>query len=413
VFKGAKVAKAVKAIAGAGSATGVISGSRFVEELAQGENLESAAREALDAGVSAGAVALALPIATGQVKALAGKLASVSKKSVAKINEVLNGIPAKDYSFALERELQGKSIFKGPFDSQRTFDAIGKRAQKAMLHISREAGSAVGAETKALRGIEQKIDTSRALDKVDDLLNQSSFEGETALKKADIKIIDEIRKKLSANGGQMSPGKMHVIKRKIWNELPSRSFPSQTVSKASTEGQGILKQIGNAVNQELRAVSTGYAAANDRFSKIKNIEDRIRTQLGDKNVARNLKNLYRKDLSTQSLFEEVNELAPKGFKFMDQIRAANARDVFSQIAPGLGGGSGGLQGAMNILRGSLIATRPSPLAATALAVAASPRLGGVAGVKAAGAIPGTARGASALAEKIAPIAVSRASNSEK
>ena len=64
---------------------------------------------------------------------------------------------------------------------------------------------------------------------------------------------------------------------------------------------------------------------------------------------------------------------------MDQIRAANARDVFSQIAPGLGGGSGGLQGAMNILRGSLIATRPSPLAATALAVAASPRLGGVAG----------------------------------
>lgn len=441
VFKNAAIAGAIKKSVTAASTGAVVGGARFVEELAKGEDIEQSIQSAARAGVSSGAIVLGLGAAGATAKSvatLAKKITPFTKKTTAQVGELLNSIPADDFTHALDQELAGKSILKGPFDSKRSFDAIGKRVQKAVNFLDKQAGKEVGAEKAALRGNTTKTTTEGVLRQLDDMVAEKTTGVESTLEPRDLKIINNFRKKLvtavkgtpgktdpvtlkvtdAAPGGEkpreLLVGELNNIKTQIQNALPESAFDAQTVSKISREGQGILKKLTGVIKEEVGTKVPKLAEVNQRFSKIRNLRERVATKLKDENVARNVKNLYNKDTFTQDLFKEIDELAPKGLKFQSRLRNAVVRDVFDQIAPGRGGGSGGAQGFMNnIVRGGVVAGSTAalgPVGGVAAAALVSPAVGGKGIVKGAGKLAAAGKLGSQLGpvlERSAAIAGSR------
>tara|TARA_Y100001956_G_C4127266_1_gene190918 strand:+ start:1830 stop:3542 length:1713 start_codon:yes stop_codon:yes gene_type:complete len=416
VGKGAKLAKAGKAKFGkpgevigryasqASQAIGFNAAPRLVEELAKGEDLEASLETAKNAGVGAGAIALALPLVGGGAKKISEKLAPFTKKSISETQEILTSIPSDDVQYALNKELAGKTIFKGPFEAKRSFDIIGKRVQKAINYIDKEAGKAVGVEKKLLKKSNVKLNTNPITQKIDEMMDEKSFEGITSLDKKDIKLINQFKENLKSDD-LMHVAKLHVIKNKINNALSKKAFDQQTVRTISSEGEGILKETANDINKLISDSIPSYAQVNEKFSKIRTLRDRLKTKLKDENVARNVKNLYNKDTFTQELFFEIDELAPKGFKFKDKLRTAVVRDAYQQLAPGRGGGSGSGQGVMNILRGGIIGATgiTSPIMGIAGAALTSPAIGGKTTIQALGAAPRAVRALGGYSRLAIPI----------
>jgi|TARA_Y100000034_G_scaffold17956_1_gene19799 ElaB/YqjD/DUF883 family membrane-anchored ribosome-binding protein len=408
-FKGTKAGKvASKLIKGAitGATTApTVSASRFVEELASGENLEKSVDDAKKAGVSAGAVAMALPLIGGGINLMSKIMTPLTKKSAGFISEVLSSVPQESYKRALDKELKGQSIFKGKYDS-KVFEGLGKKAQNAINHINKEAGKEVGAQKAALRNANIKISSQRVIKKLDDMVAEKEFGGETSLKASDLKLIRSFREKLLQDKGNLQAAKLNVIKNQINNELPKTAFDPQTVSKISSEGQGILKSLAQEINSDISSAVPSFAKVNQKFSQVRGLRDRLQSKMKDENVGRNLRNLYNKDGTTQQLFEELNDLSPSNLKFIDELKDNVARAPFEEIFPGLGGGSGSGQGAANIGRLFLAgqaSTSLSPQAGVGALLLTSPKTQKAllrTGVKATKGLP-------PLIERGLPIGVSR------
>lgn len=363
--------------------------ARFAEEEAKGEDIETSIQKAKESGVGAGAITLGLAGTGKGASYIANKIAPFTKKSVSAIQQGLTSIPKDRVEYAVNKELAGESIFKGSFDPARTFHSIGKRVQKAINYLDKESGKAVGKEKELLKKTNIKLNTNPIIDKIDNMVNEKSFQGVTSLDNKDIKLINQFKEQLKSND-LVHVGKLNVIKNKINNSLSKTAYDPQTVRKMSSEGEGILKETAKEINKYISESVPSYAQANQKFSKIRTIRDRVKTKLKDENVARNVKNIYNKDEFTQQLFFEIDELAPKGMKFQEKLRKAVVRNDYEQIAPGRGGGSGGGQGLLNLIRGGIVGgsvMSGSVPGALAIGAAVSPALGGKATVKALGAVP--------------------------
>ena len=396
---------ATKAGTQATQAAGINAGSRFAEELSKGESVDKSIKDATDAGVGAGAVFLALPVVGGGVKKLAEKIAPFTKKAVSSIEEILTSVPRDDVYFALNEELSGRSIFKGAFDSKRAFSVIGKRVQKSINHLNKEAGKEVGIQRTLLKNTNVKLNTNSIIKNIDNMIEEKSFQGVSSLAKKDIKIINQFKKELESDS-LVHVAKLHVIKNKINNSLSKNAFDKQTVGAISSEGEGIIKKTASEINEYISNSVDSYKKANEKFSKVRTIRDRLKNKLKDENVERNIKNLYKKDTFTQGLFEELDELSPKGLKFQSKLKRAVVRDMYQEIASGKGGGSGSSQGILNLMRGGFIAGAYSAgggagtLAAAALV---SPSIGGKATVKALGAAPRMGRALGSVSRLAIPL----------
>lgn len=347
-----------KAAVQAGKQSGIISGSKFVEELSKGDDVEESAKTALKAGVSGGAVALGLPLAFKSGKKVAELLSpaiKVGKKGLAAVSEAFNSVPQEMFERALDKELKGQSIFKGKW-SLRVFNSIGKKAQSAINFVKKEAGKEVGEEVAALKGSKQTINAKGIISKIDDMIEQRAAGGETSLEKKDLKIINDIKNKLITDL-EMNVGKANIIKRQINNKV---KFQTETVKTPSSEGQGILKQVAKDINDSIADVVPKYREVNEKFSKVSNLQDRLKSQLKDVSVERNVRNLFNDKTSkfSQELFEELDEIAPKNLKFIEQLKDSVARAPFEEWFPGRGGGSGGPQGIANFLRLGSLTVKP-------------------------------------------------------
>lgn len=339
-----------KAAVQAGKQAGIISGSKFVEEMTKGEDIKQSAKQAAEAGVTGGAIALALPLSFESGRKVVDVLKpmlKVGKKGVAAASEAINSVPREYFERALDKELSGQSIFKGKWNP-RVFDTLGKKAQRAINYVRKEAGEAVGKEAIALKGSKETISTKGIIDNIDELISQRSVGGEIALEPKDIKLIQSFRDKL-AGDENMVVGKANIIKRQIQNKV---KFKTETVNTPSSEGEAILKKVAGNINDLISDVSPKYREVNKRFSEIASLQDRLKTKLRDESVERNIRNLMndKSALNTQELFRELDSVAPKNLKFMDKLEDSVARAPFEEWFPGRGGGSGGAQGIANFLR---------------------------------------------------------------
>ena len=389
----------------AGQQAGVNLIARFGEEQVKGEDIETSIQKANESGVGAGAITLALAGTGKGASYLANKIAPFTKKSVGAIQEALTSIPRDRVEYAINEELAGRSIFKGVFEPKRAFQAIGKRVQKAINYLDKEAGKAVGKEKELLKKSDVKLNTNPIISKVDDMVSEKSFEGITSLDEKDIKLINKFKDQLQSDD-LVHVGKLNVIKNKINNSLSKKAYDPQTVGVVSSEGEGILKEMANEINKNISNAVPSYGKANKKFSQIRTIRDQIKTKLKDENVAKNVENIYNKDDFTQQLFFEIDKLAPKGMKFQEKLRKSIVRSDYEQAAPGRGGGSGGAQGLLNLIRGGIIggsAMSGSIPGALLGAAAVSPAIGGRMITRGLGNIPRVSAGLGAYSQSTIPL----------
>lgn len=352
---------------------GINSGAHFIEKMSSEGDPDKAIQAAKDAGVSAGAISLALPFVEGGIGKLAEKISPIVKQSVAHVAEALSSIPADHYEHALNKVIAGEDFFAKKFDKS-SFEKIGDKAQQAVNFIRTKAGEATKVERDVLKSIDQKVDVGNIASQLKDLVKEKGFvnprsgELSTSLMPTDVKKINEISKRLENKDG-LYPGELYVLKKKINNFLPKNVFDTQTVSQLSSEGEGVLKKVAESINEKLKEISTPYAEANASYSQISDIAKRLKSKLKDENIAKSLRTLSQKDETTQSLFQELDDLAPKNLKFMDQLKDEKVRESFDKLLP-----SGGKFGGANLLRYALIggASKASPVLGALAAVSESP-----------------------------------------
>jgi hypothetical protein len=286
--------------------------------------------------------------------------------------------------------MSGDSIFKGKWNP-KVFDTIGKKVQEAVNYVRSETGNATRVERDALRGSNKKLKVDELINRIDNQIESSKYGRVQALQEGDLNEINKVKNQLvkySKNGG-IEPQELHAIKRNIQQSVDYRYG---TIRKTSSEGDAVLKGIAEEANTILGTTFSTYKDANEKYHAISTIKDRLLSKLKDENIARNLKNLYGKDETTQLLFQELDELAPEKLKFMDELKDAIARQPFEELFPGRGGGSGSKEGFANILRIAGIAHSATlfPVAGAVESAMVSP-LANKFGIQAAGKVPGVAK----------------------
>ena len=416
-----------------------IQAGRFVEELAKGESLEQSSRQAVKSGVSGAAVAMALPLIGGAarnlgregVSFLSQKLAPISrfvKNALTETASVISSVPKRAFQTALRKELSGESIFKGKFDSLKVFSSIGKKTQRAINWALSEKGQDVGNVKEIARKSGLKINTTPVSELADFEIAKSSagkltsleptakVDGGTlfsvskdklsSLEPTDLKIIRDFKKML--NKQDLKIDQAMVIKDKINNRI---TFDGQTVAKPSKNAKRILKRMAAQLDELITDGVEGFPAlkeANEKFSQISKIRDRLLTRLKDENVERSVKRIYKESTFIQDLFTELDEVVPDSHKFMDELDIAIARDAFDQIVPGLGSGDGLKSIASTAFRGLAVAAAGSqagPAGMAAAGAALSPAIGGQATVRGVGALNRAAQGIGRGAQSLGGLSV--------
>ena len=322
-------------------------------------------------GIAARASKLGLALDSTS-KAIMEPIAKTAGKTIGFVGEMLSSVPSEYIERAIKKEVAGDSVFKKDVP---ILEELGRRAQSAINHIVKKAGEAVGEETKALgrRNILIRSDDLGGM--IDNIVSGKEVEGISLLKDADKKEIEMIKEMLkpdrtvkvnvapqfgeglvktegalinqSEDTAAISVQKMNQIKRKIYQMV---KYDPQTVKATSSQGDAVLKEIASELDKRIVAAVPEMGKVNDKFSKIIDLKDRLKNQLKDENVAKNLKNLSNKDEFTRSLFAEVDAIAPDKYKFFEHLQDRTVKDAFDNLFPGRGGGSGSQQGFANILR---------------------------------------------------------------
>lgn len=307
------------------------------------------------AGGSIGAINNALKTPGNLAKAQRVKnflqpIANASKKSVAFVGELLSSVPQEIY----EKAISKPEILKKPFEGAKTWRNIGEKAQKAVNYVTKEAGKQVREETDLLSNVSDLIDAEKYATNISDLASQTIKGRVQTLSGKGRRLVGQVENQLldlatdPEMGGKVTAQELHGVKKQIDNLV---SYNSETVKQLGDVGERLLKDVRKTINSDLREISADYAAANDKFSKIAEINNVLKTRLKDKKLATNIKSIANAaDTFELNILKELDEVAPKALKFVDDIDSAVINEPFSQLFPGRGGGSGGQQGGANIMR---------------------------------------------------------------
>jgi len=290
---------------------------------------------------------------TAQIKNLLQPIANFTGNSLAFIGETLTSIPRQFLEKAIRREVSGKSILKGTLKRPENFKKLGVKAQVALNEIVKDAGKQVGVEKTALRNVKGLIDIDDVINSIDDDVAEFAGDRISGLTDIDSKKIDKVKDMLlTLATDPKKPGASASELLNVRNQIDDAvKFTTETVSKASPQGERILKKARKTIVKKLESKSKSFAEANKRFSKLADVKQRLVIRLKDANVARNVKSMViQEDDFFRNALKEVDELAPKGLKFYDELENEVIRHAMAELFPGRGGGSGGTQGVANFLR---------------------------------------------------------------
>lgn len=336
------------------------------------------------------------------------------------ISEILAGVPREATQRAVDKEMAGESIFKGAWKPKQTYEELGKKAQNAVNWIQNAASREVAQSKKLLKGTNIAVDTMPIIANAQKQIKDMTFDGVSKLTSSDVKKIDELLELLRPGTETIKETVPRVVEKSISpsdfitestvfspvretvHETVERIVPKPvsleklqgikekaqsmadysfgTVKETSEAGDRIIKGIAHGIREHIEQsapdkIRIPLMEANERMARIASIKERLLKKLGDENVARNLKNFYTKDATTQSLFRELDALAPSQLKFIEELEDTLAREPFEMIMPAHGYTTGGTQGVGNIFRGGILTAgvlkRPDLLP---MALAFSPKI---------------------------------------
>ena len=278
-------------------------------------------------------------------------------KGVSEVASALSSVPSEFIVRAFTKEAVGQSIFKGKFRPER-FRELGNRATASIQYLRNLAGKEVKNETTALRNTDNSMDVRKYISQLDDMVaNNEVGRMGSSLTKVDIKLINNVKSdllkfdktpmaELSEYRGA-KPIELHGIKKKIDNLV---IYKKETLGAPSPGGQAILKDMRDSINKDLRSISDSYATANDKFSRIAEIQKNVAPKLKEANLQRNMQNIFSsEDPFIRNSLKEIDEIVPNNMKFFEETADLAARSPFESLVP-----KGGAYGAGNMFR--LLAT---------------------------------------------------------
>ena len=423
--KGANMAAKVGTFAGNAAIQGGIPG--VLEGLKEGNTLGGAG---IGTGIAAGLQSI--PIAGRAIQR--GIENPTFQKGVSKTLEAFTSVPSDYTELALKNELTGNSIFKGKFDADiayrpierqlrdakgmlptsqsfaEEYNTLGKKALEGMNAIKENAANKIA---DVLDNLNNKEVTSKGVQNaVNSVINKFGKGGvyNSARRNAPrvINLLDEV---LPQEG--LTLRDLHRLK----NDLYDIGYQAAG-AKEGTQAE-VARGTAEQINNYLRGAVPGYAAPNDRYSlimdvergldsentiakKIKNIgsegnilsglDQRLKdvdTLLPNENkfykqakeiiqsekeindIKNAIGNQYERNPRllanrTDERFENaLNELqTTTGIEFMPELNKIRAREALEKLAPGQGGGSGSAQGFGNLLRTAIIGGTPTAAAIT-------------------------------------------------
>ena len=423
--KGANMAAKVGTFAGNAAIQGGIPG--VLEGLKEGNTLGGAG---IGTGIAAGLQSI--PIAGRAIQR--GIENPTFQKGVSKTLEAFTSVPSDYTELALKNELTGNYIFKGKFDADiayrpierqlrdakgmlptsqsfaEEYNTLGKKALEGMNAIKENAANKIA---DVLDNLNNKEVTSKGVQNaVNSVINKFGKGGvyNSARRNAPrvINLLDEV---LPQEG--LTLRDLHRLK----NDLYDIGYQAAG-AKEGTQAE-VARGTAEQINNYLRGAVPGYAAPNDRYSlimdvergldsentiakKIKNIgsegnilsglDQRLKdvdTLLPNENkfykqakeiiqsekeindIKNAIGNQYERNPRllanrTDERFENaLNDLQTKtGIEFMPELNKIRAREALEKLAPGQGGGSGSAQGFGNLLRTAIIGGTPTAAAIT-------------------------------------------------
>uniref|UniRef100_A0A6M3IXH5 Uncharacterized protein n=1 Tax=viral metagenome TaxID=1070528 RepID=A0A6M3IXH5_9ZZZZ len=292
----------------------------------RGKSTKEAGKEALKAAawdVGLTAATLGFPLAKQVFK-------KGAKKAVPLITETLTGVPREATGRALGKEFAGKSILKGKIKFRQAYNTLGRKAQDAINYVKTAAGKAVGNEAKALEGIKTKFDFSDVTKNIDDAIAARSYGGRQTLSSKDMNKIIGFQNEIAKTN---SPARLYSIKRSIDDTL---KYATDAVKPSSEAGEAVLKETRNLIQKKLTDISPKFAEASNKYHKVKYLQDQLKTQLKDMRVAKNLKDTFAKDKAYEELFRNLDDLAPKKYKFVSKLEDIIAAEQLNKLAPTIG-----------------------------------------------------------------------------
>lgn len=273
--------------------------------------------------------------------------------AMAKISELLAGVPKEAAQRAIDKEKTGESIFSGAWNPKEAYQKIGNKVQDAVNWLENATARQAGIEQQALRGHKDPVNVNHVLAKGNDFLSAQKFGRESALNVADQKKIVGYLQKLSQRN--LTPGELHAIKTQIQNDV---SWSMGRIKETSEVGEMILKKIRKEIDNTLSVISPEYKAANMEYSKIEGVKDSLLSRIKDQRVARTMHNYHSMDIPSQEDLKMLDEMVPEHMRFMGDLENTTAREPFEMIMPArgytTGGGANTAQGIGNIVRGSLV-----------------------------------------------------------
>lgn len=279
--------------------------------------------EALKQAGIAGAIDMAIPVGGKLIK-------GAMKKAMPLATEMLAGVPKEATERAVRKEIAGESIFKDKFN-KKMYQDLGEKAQEGITFLKENAGKLVSKEREALKSLKNNYNFDDVAKKIDELVAEKQFGRESVLSKIDLGKINYFSnkiKKLSQEG--MNPGELYAIRKNI-DELVK--FDPQTVKKISTEGENVLKEARGIINERLKQISPNFSKASKKYSEIADLYNEIKPKLKDQSLAKNLKQIFKKDDYYEDVFRRFDEKLPKNMKFVDKLEDTVAKEQFQRLSP--------------------------------------------------------------------------------
>lgn len=270
------------------------------------------------------------------------------------IQSLLTSVPEEQSKRAIQATLEGKNIFQNSAKedmkmANNLVDTIKKQANM----YRRGVGASVGEQEAALRNAGDtvvKFDPSKLNSELKDMMTRAkTSSGESRINPKDLNLIQRYTAKLNKSDLGIDDAD------RLKDEINTYLADQQNATNRLTKGEGVLKQMGQFIDEEILSKAPELFEANKKTSSAIRTSDFINKNLSNRNTA--AKNLVSAVKNDRPLLEDIETLAAGsegGVQSLNQLKDLVTRDYFRKIAPGQGGGTGSSEGAMNILRNATI-----------------------------------------------------------
>jgi len=390
----------------------LVGGARLMKHASKTRAMKDAARfggKGIDIAIDASAdIIESIAKKPVQIAKLGGAAKKGSLDAASFIGELLTSIPKEFYKRALRAQIKGQPLWH-VLQQKNVFGKLGRKIIDGTNKVMDDLGIEVGKGVKRLRKSKKVVDSRPFTQMIDDHIKFRRSPGD-ATKQAlsdkalnDLATIKRLLKpptpKTPPTGGfkvdtftgmripVLPPPPLkpevpiydyQIVVNKIDQMVKWSMDPAQQLDDATST---LLKKIRYKANQMIKKADPALGKANDAFSNFKEYMEALSgvpsgkmTKQRAVRVARRVTDLQ--DIGTKRLgitqaeaMDLIDDMMPKQYKFMKDVKDAQAAFQFAPLYPGKGGGFGSKEGGGQMIKLGLWAYILSTLKGPAGAVA--------------------------------------------